>query len=243
MLAKFWQNIEQQNAKNNRLIKAWQNFAKCLSTLPLLEFWQKFDKNIVKKVPISHAFHEPLTTFCLLRFFSYHQFVLYLMTQTLDFWDLWRVFLCFVNTSDILTYSVCCLLYILSIFHFLFVRGMLEKWWCRNIICNETNISVILAINYFEIKSHIKMQQRAVSLNTEYLFSYNENYWRFQTVDNIEKMWDSNQLSVYFNGIVELATQLVMCIWIHMIFKVQTYVAFVLVSKILCVPVVHGRCH
>jgi len=53
---------------------------------------------------------------------------------------------------------------------------MLEKWWCRNIICNETNISVILAINYFEIKSHIKMQQRTVSLNTEYLFSYNENY-------------------------------------------------------------------
>jgi len=56
------------------------------------------------------------------------------------------------------------------------VRGKLEKRWCRNIICNETNISVILAINYSEIKSNIKMQQRAVTLNTEYLLSYNANY-------------------------------------------------------------------
>jgi len=31
------------------------------------------------------------------------------------------------------------------------------------------------------------MQQRAVTLNTEYLLSYNANYWRFQAVDNIEK--------------------------------------------------------
>ena len=205
----------------------------------------KFCKIFVKKCQFHNSFMK-LTTFCLLRFFSYHQFVLYIITQNLHFWDLWCVFLCFVNASDILTYSVCCLLYILSIFHFLFVRGMLEKRWCRNIIFNETNISVILAINYSEIKSNIKMQQRAVSFNTEYLLSYNPNYWRFQAVDNIEKMWDSNQLSLYSNGMVELATKLVMCIWlhrIHMIFKVQKYVAFVLVSKILCVPVVHGRCH
>ena len=127
-------------------------------------------------------------------FFSYHQFVLYIMTQNLDFWGLWCVFLCFVNTSDIPIYSVCCLLYILSIFHILFVRGMLENRWCRNIICNETNISVILAIIYYEIKPNIKMQQRAVYLNTEYLVSSNPNYWCCQTVHNIEKMWDSNQL-------------------------------------------------
>ena len=187
MLANFWQNIEQQNAKNNKLIKVWQNFAKFFSTSPLLEFWQKFYKNIVKKCQFHKRFMKLWQLFVSCVFFSYHQFVLYVMTQNLDFWDIWCVFLCFVNTSDILTYSVCCLLYILSIFHFLFVRGKLEKRWCRNIICNETNISVFLAINYSEIKWNIKMQQRAVTLNTEYLLSYNANYWRFQAVDNIEK--------------------------------------------------------
>jgi len=126
---------------------------------------------------------------------------------------------------------------------FFLLRGMLEKRWWSNIICNETIISVILAIIYSEIKSNIKMQQRTLYLNTENLLSSNPNYCCCETVDNIEKMWDSNQLEVYYNGMVALATKLVMCIWIHMIFKVQKYVAFVLVSKILCVIVVHNRYH
>jgi len=172
------------------LTKFCKIFANFTSAWILAKIWRK----CCQKVPISQQFHETLTTFCLLRFFSCHQFVLYIMTQNLDFWGQWCVFLCFVNTSDIPIYSVCCLLYILSIFHILFVRRMLENRWWRNIICNETNISVILAIIYSEIKPNIKMQQRAVYSNTEYLVSSNPNYWCCQTVHNIEKMWDSNQL-------------------------------------------------
>jgi len=71
---------------------------------------------------------------------------------------------------------------------------------------------VILAIIYSEIKSNIKMQQRTLYLNTENLLSSNPNYCCCETVDNIEKMWDSNQLEVYYNGMVALAKKLVMCI-------------------------------
>ena len=55
-LTKVWQNFEQQNAKNNKLIKVWQNFAKFLCTSPLLEFWQKFGENIVKKCQFHDSF-------------------------------------------------------------------------------------------------------------------------------------------------------------------------------------------
>jgi len=49
LLTKICQNFSTTKCKNNKLTKVWQNFAKFLSTSLLLEFWQKFDENIVKK--------------------------------------------------------------------------------------------------------------------------------------------------------------------------------------------------
>ena len=90
LLTKVCQIFQQQSAKNNKLTKAWKNVAIFLSNLYLCKIWQTFDKIIDNKVPISQTFHEIFANVLSLAFFfCYHQFVLYRMTQNLNFWGRW----------------------------------------------------------------------------------------------------------------------------------------------------------
>ena len=84
------------------------------------------------------------------------------------------IFLCFVNTSDIFNLLLT-LSFINLPFPFTEKNAGKNRWW-KNVICKETNISVILVIIYFEIKSTIKREQRAVSFNSEYLLSSHPNF-------------------------------------------------------------------
>jgi len=134
-------------------------------------------KLFTTKCQFHKSFMKFLPTFCLL-FFSFVTTNLYyiewhknLMSEVCGVF-----FLCFIKTSGIFN-----LLLTLSFINLPFSYTESEKnagknrWW-RNIICNETNISVSLVIIYFAIKSTIEREQRAVSFNTEYLLLSNPHY-------------------------------------------------------------------
>jgi len=130
ILTKICQNFSTTKCKSNKLTKVWQNFIKFLSTSLLVEFWQKFDKNIDKKVPISQQFHETLPTFCLLRFSVVASSLYTVQRHEILVSEVYVAFLCI--TSMHLIYSICCLLYFLSIFHFRFSeRSAGEKAWVK----------------------------------------------------------------------------------------------------------------
>ena len=149
-------------------------FCKIFVKLNLCKIWQNFDEIIDNKVPISQKFHEIFANvLCLVFFFCNHQFVLYRMTQKLS--EVCGVFfLCFVKTSGI--FSLLLTLSFINLpFSYTEKNAGKNRWW-RNIICNETNISVSLVIIYFAIKSTIEREQWAVSFNTEYLLLSNPHY-------------------------------------------------------------------
>ena len=161
----------------------------CMSHLFVADFtkiwWQFF--NILYVASFTKHLHFSLVTTSLY-YIEWHKI---LISKVGDV-----IFLCFVKT---LIYSICCLLYLLSIFHFrlgliewllwpsfaqpvLFVLSFVywnvfyccvltaqtwldltwlefsyteknagkKRWW-RNIICNETNISLSLVIIYLKI--------------------------------------------------------------------------------------------
>ena len=89
--------LQKKNTRDKTLAKISWNFCEIGTLLSIIssKFCQiyicvKFDKIIDNKVPISQTFHEMFANVLSLAFFfCYHQFVLYRMTQNLNFWGRW----------------------------------------------------------------------------------------------------------------------------------------------------------